>query len=45
MPSTARPSEGDYVLRVNVAEAEDMDKGRGIHQVIKDRIAEVESIL
>lgn len=39
------PTEGDYILRVNVAEAEDMDKGRGIHQVIKDRIAEVESIL
>ena len=39
------PTKGDYILRVNVAEAEDMDKGRGIHQIIKDRIAEVESIL
>ncbi len=39
------PTEGDYILRINVAEAEDMDKGRGIHQVIVDRIAEVESVL
>lgn len=39
------PNEGDYILRVNVAEAEDMDKGRGIHQIIKDRIAGVEEIL
>ena len=39
------PKEGDYVMRLKVAEAEDMDRGRGIHQVIKDRIAEVEGIL
>ena len=39
------PTEGDYVMRLKVAEAEDMSKGRGIHQVIKDRIAEVEGIL
>jgi len=38
-------TEGDYILRVNVAEAEDMDKGRGIHKIIEDRITEVESIL
>ena len=25
-------AEGDYVMRVKVAEAEDMEKGRGIHQ-------------
>jgi glutamate synthase domain-containing protein 1 len=39
------PTEGDYVMRVKVAEAEDMDRGRGIHQVIADRIEAVEAIL
>lgn len=39
------PTEGDYIMRLIVAEAEDMEKGRGIHQVIADRIAEVETIL
>lgn len=39
------PTEGDYIMRLKVAEAEDMDKGRGVHQVIKDRIAAVEEIL
>ena len=39
------PTEGDYIMRLKVAEAEDMNRGRGIHQVIKDRIAEVEGIL
>jgi len=39
------PTEGDYVMRLKVAEAEDMAKGRGIHQVLKDRIAAVEEIL
>ena len=39
------PTEGDYVLRLKVAEAEDMAKGRGIHQVLADRIMEVEAIM
>lgn len=39
------PTEGNYVLRLKVAEAEDMAKGRGIHQVLADRIAEVEAIM
>ena len=39
------PKEGDYVMRLKVAEAEDMDKGRGIHQVIKDRVEAVDAIL
>lgn len=39
------PADGDFIMRLKVAEAEDMDRGRGIHQVIKDRIASVESIL
>ena len=39
------PKDGDYVMRLKVAEAEDMHRGRGIHQVIKDRVAAVEEIL
>ena len=39
------PTEGDYVLRLKVAEAEDMAKGRGIHQVLADSITEVEAIM
>ena len=39
------PTGGDYVLRLKVAEAEDMAKGRGIHQVLADRITEVEAIM
>ena len=39
------PTEGDYVLRLKVAEAEDMAKGRGINQVLADRITEVEAIM
>ncbi len=40
-----KPTEGDYIMRLKVAEADDMARGRGVHQVIKDRIGEVESIL
>lgn len=40
-----KPTEGDYVMRLKVAEAEDMSTGRGIHQVIADRITVVEGIL
>jgi glutamate synthase domain-containing protein 1 len=40
-----KPTEGDYIMRLKVAEAEDMAKGRGIHKVIEDRITEVEEIL
>ncbi|NKW71444.1 glutamine amidotransferase [Rhodobacteraceae bacterium R_SAG10] len=39
------PTEGDFIMRLKVAEAEDMNRGRRIHQVIRDRIEEVESIL
>lgn len=39
------PEEGDYIMRLKVAEAEDMASGRGIHQVLDDRIAAVEAIL
>jgi glutamate synthase domain-containing protein 1 len=39
------PQDGDYIMRLKVAEAEDMDRGRGIHKVIAGRIEIVESIL
>lgn len=39
------PNEGDYVMRLKVAEAEDMERGSGIHKVIKDRIEDVGDIL
>ncbi|HKL45710.1 MAG TPA: glutamine amidotransferase [Roseovarius sp.] len=39
------PTEGDYVMRLKVAEAEDMDKGRGVHKIIEARIADVEEIM
>ncbi len=40
-----KPTDGEYIMRLKVAEAEDMAKGRGVHQLIADRIAEVEVIL
>lgn len=39
------PKEGDLIMRLKVAEAEDMSKGRGIHKIIEDRIQAVEEIL
>lgn len=38
-------SDGDYIMRLKIAEAEDMERGRGIHAVLDERIAEVEAIL
>ncbi len=38
-------SPGRAVMRLKVAEQEDMGKGRGIHAVIRNRIEEVEDIL
>ena len=38
-------SEGDYIMRLKIAEAEDMDRGRGIHAVLDERIAKVDEIL
>ena len=40
-----REGADDYVMRIKVAEAEDMERGRGIHQVLEDRIAEIDGIL
>jgi hypothetical protein len=40
-----KPTEGDYVMRVKVAEAEDMAKGRGVHKILTERIDEIEEIL
>ncbi|MDR9392869.1 MAG: glutamine amidotransferase [Roseovarius sp.] len=39
------PKEGDFIMRLKVAEAEDMGRGRGVHQIIVDRIQAVEDIL
>ena len=39
------PSAGDYVMRIKVAEQEDMGKGHGIHAQIALRIEEVEARL
>ncbi len=39
------PTEGDYVMRLKVAEAEDMGKGSRIKKVLEDRIAIVDEIL
>ena len=38
-------TDGDYIMRLKVAEAEDMDRGRGIHDVLEERIATVDGIL
>ncbi|MEM6308776.1 MAG: glutamine amidotransferase [Pseudomonadota bacterium] len=38
-------AQGDYIMRLKVAEAEDMNRGRGIHAVLDERIATVEAIL
>lgn len=39
------PQDGDYILRLKVAEAEDMAKGRGIAQILETRVREVEEIM
>ena len=39
------PKEGDYIMRLKVAEADDMNRGHGIHQTILDRVNAVEAIL
>ena len=35
----------DYVMRVKIAEAEDMNTGRGIHAVLEERITKIDEIL
>ncbi len=39
------PNAGEYVMRLKVAEAEDMDKGHGVFKMLEDRIATVENIM
>ncbi len=41
----AERDPGDYVMRIKLAEAEDMDRGRGIHAVLEERMAAVDAIL
>ena len=38
-------STGDYIMRLKAAEADDMSKGRGVAQILENRIKEVDSIL
>ena len=38
-------STGDYVMRLKVAEQEDMSQGHGIHRVLEKRMNEVDGIL
>lgn len=38
-------NEGDYIMRLKIAEAEDMERGRGIHAVLDERIEAVEAII
>ena len=38
-------TEGELIMRLKVAEQEDLDRGRGIRQVISDRIDAVDEIL
>lgn len=40
-----QPAKGDFVMRLKIAEAEDMERGRGIRQVLAERIAAVEAVL
>ncbi|MCB1472863.1 MAG: glutamine amidotransferase [Rhodobiaceae bacterium] len=39
------PTPGDYVMRIKMAEQEDMARGHGIHDIIEARIAEVDKRL
>ena len=39
------PSEGDYIMRIKVAEQEEMAKGHGIQAQVEARIAAVEACL
>ncbi|MGR3513157.1 MAG: glutamine amidotransferase [Paracoccaceae bacterium] len=41
----AERDPGDYVMRIKLAEAEDMERGRGIHAVLEERMAAVDAIL
>ena len=38
-------ANGEFVMRLKVAEAEDMDRGRGIHAVIAERKEAVDAVL
>lgn len=40
-----KPDAGEYVLRFKVAEQEEMSNGHQMHQVAKDRRAEVDAVL
>ncbi len=39
------PSQGDYVMRIKVAEREDMDRGHGISATLAERVEKVEALM
>ena len=39
------PKEGEFIMRLKVAEAEDRARGHSVHKLIADRIASVDEIL
>ncbi|MDE0745558.1 MAG: glutamine amidotransferase [SAR202 cluster bacterium] len=39
------PKSGEFLMRIKVAEQEDMDKGRGATTLIRDRICQIDEIL
>lgn len=39
------PTAGDYIMRVKIAEREDMDKGHGIADVLAQRISTLDTLL
>lgn len=41
----AEGEKGDYIMRLKLAEAEDMNRGRGIHDVLEERLTTVNGIL
>lgn len=41
----AERDPGDYVMRIKLAEAEDMERGRGIHAVLEERMEAVDAVL
>lgn len=39
------PKPGDYIMRIKVAEREDMNRGHGVKALLENRISEVEALL
>ena len=39
------PKPGDYIMRIKVAEREDMDRGHGVQAMLDERITQIENVL